>query len=67
VAVTLVSEVYYDIEIDVEAFIPVLTAMGVSGAAIKIVKDASSAKKAIPQNIQDLIKKEIDSVLPDKK
>ena len=64
VGLTLVAETYYEIEIDVEAFVPVLTAMGVGGAAIKIVQDASAAKKAIPENVKDLVKDEIGRVVP---
>lgn len=66
VGLTLVAETYYEIEIDVEAFVPVLTAMGVGGAAIKIVQDASASKKAIPENVKDLVKDEIGKMIPTK-
>ena len=64
VALSLLAEVYYEIEIDLNQIMPVLIAVGVAGAAKKAVEKAAEARKAIPKNIEELIKKEIEKVLP---
>lgn len=64
VALTLLAEVYYQIEIDLNEIMPVLIAIGVAGAAKKAVEKAAEARKAIPKDIENLIKKEIEKVIP---
>ena len=64
VGLVLLAEVAYDIEIDIEAYMPVLVAIGVGGAAKTAIERAGALKKAIPQEIQKIIKDEIRKNLP---
>jgi len=64
VALSLAAEVYYEIEIDLAQVMPVLIAIGIGGAAKKAIEKAAEARKAIPANFEELIKKEIAKVLP---
>ncbi len=59
VGLTLYAEVTYEIEIDINEYIPVLTAIGVGGAAIKVAEKAGAMRKALPANIEKLIKDDI--------
>ena len=58
IACTIIAEGSLEIDIDLEVYIPVLAAMGVSGAALSAVKSAATARKLIPKDIQDLIRTE---------
>lgn len=60
---TLALETVYDIEINIEEVIPILTAMGVAGVPLAVAKKAFEARKAIPTSIEDRIKEEIDKKL----
>ena len=66
VGISLLADVAYDVDLDIEVFIPVLTAMGVGGAAIKIVENASAAKKSLPDNVKNIVKDEIKKVVSSK-
>ena len=58
-----VAEAWYDIDIDVEQFTPVLVAIGVGGAAKAAVEKAGAVRKAIPDNIKQIIRDEVDGVI----
>ena len=60
---TIAAEVYYNTEIDLEEFIPVLTAIGVGGAAKSAIQHAAQVRKEIPQNIDDKIRQGLRRIL----
>ena len=55
-------EGYYDIEIDLEPYMPLLITMGIGGSAIKIAKQVNEAKQKIPQEIQSSIREEVSKL-----
>lgn len=62
VITTLFAESYFEIEIDLESFLPVLIPLGVTGAGLAAVKAAAEAKKQIPKEILEGINNKIDSI-----
>ncbi len=62
VALSLVGEVFLETTIDLEAYLPLLIAIGLGGAGLSAVKKASEARKQIPKNIEDIIKKKIEEL-----
>lgn len=47
VAITLGVEYYCNCNIDLESYVPMLTALGLGGIPLKVVRDAIAARKAI--------------------
>ena len=66
VVLTISAEVYYDTEIDLEAFLPLLVPLGIGGAAKAAIENAAQARKALPKNSEDIIREEIKKNLPEK-
>jgi len=64
VGAALYAEVAFEIVIDFEAYIPVLTAIGVGGAAIKVAEKAGAMRKVLPGDMEKLIKDEIAKLKP---
>lgn len=52
----LTAEVVLDIQIDIEAWIPVLSAMGVAGPALSGFKKFAAARASIPKEVEDAYK-----------
>lgn len=63
---TLTAEVYFSTEINLEAYLPLLIPLGLGGAGKAVFEKAIEARKALPKNIEDIIKEEIRKNLPDK-
>ena len=59
-----VVEAAYDIELDLEALIPILAPMGVAGAAKAAIENASALRKAMPENVEKIIRDEIGRAVP---
>lgn len=59
VVFTMIAEVHYGVNIDLEQALPVLLALGVSGAGLSAVKSASHARKSLPADFEKIIKEEI--------
>jgi len=57
-------EAAYDVELDLEALIPILAPMGVAGAAKAAIENASALRKALPENIEKIIRDEVGRVVP---
>lgn len=62
--VAFAVEAAYDIELDLEALIPILAPMGVAGAAKAMVQNASAIRKAMPEEIKKIIQDEMGRVVP---
>lgn len=58
-AVTLLAESFYDVEIDLEAYLPLLVAIGIGGAAKSAIQKAAKAKNELNQEMKDTIKAEV--------
>ena len=52
-------EAYSGTSVDIEAYIPLLIAMGIGGAGLEAVRSAAKAKKAIPSEVESRIKTEL--------
>ena len=52
---SLVVEVRYDVDVDLAQILPFLIAIGVTGGAIKAVKEASKIKKILPDDLKKTI------------
>lgn len=57
-------EATYDIELDLDALIPILAPMGVAGAAKAAIENASALRKALPETIEKIIRDEVSRVVP---
>ena len=65
IAVTAFAvEAAYDIELDLEALIPILAPMGVAGAAKSAIENASALRKALPENVEEIIRDEVGKIVP---
>jgi len=62
VGLVFVVEAAYEIDINLEEVAPILTAIGVGGAAKAAIERAGSVRKAIPDNIKEIIRKEADKL-----
>ena len=63
VVAALGYEAYSGTALDLEQFIPILTAMGIGGAVLSGVKSAARVKQLIPQEIKDRIATEVRKVV----
>ena len=63
-AVTLLAESYYDTDIDLESYLPLLVAIGIGGAAKSAIQKAAKAKNELNQEIKDAIKTEVQNLKP---
>ena len=63
VVAALGYEAYSGTALDLEQFIPLLTAMGIGGAVLSGVKSAAKIKQIIPQDIKDRIATEVRKVI----
>ncbi len=63
-AVTLLAESYYDTDIDLESYLPLLVAIGIGGAAKSAIQKAAKAKNKLNQEIKDAIKTEVQNLKP---
>ena len=61
---TIGLEAAYDIDIDLESYLPLLVAVGIGGAAKSAITKAAQARSTIPSNIEDKIKEEIRKIIP---
>lgn len=59
VFLALVVEVHYAVDVDLEQVLPFLIAIGVTGGAIKAVKEASRFKKSLPDEFKNNLKEQI--------
>ena len=57
-------EVIWDTEVDLESFLPLLVPLGITGAAKSAIESAAKARKALPKNIEDIIREEIKNKIP---
>ena len=57
-------EAAYDVELDLDALIPILVPMGVAGAAKSAIENASALRKALPENIEKIVRDEVGRVVP---
>ena len=62
-ALTLVGEATFEIDIDLETYIPLLVAMGLGGAGLSAVKKASEARKQLPKEVESLVVSKLKDVL----
>ena len=63
---TLLAESYYETEIDLEAYLPLLVAIGVGGAAKSAIQKAAKAKNAMTDDMKKIVKEEVQKVIPPK-
>jgi len=63
VIISLVAETAYNIEINLDEYMPILVALGVAGAAKVAIERAGQVKTKMPQNIKNLIDHETKEVL----
>ena len=66
VALSIFAEVQYGVKINLESFLPLLVPLGIGGLGKSIFDQAVAARKALPSDIEDLIKSEIAKALPPK-
>ena len=59
---TLLAESFYDVDIDLEAYLPLLVAIGIGGAAKSAIQKAAKAKNELNQEIKDTIKTEVQKL-----
>lgn len=64
VALMMLAEVYYGVDIDLETLLPFFIALGITGGAKSAIEKASQARKAIPEEIKLLIRTELERVIP---
>ena len=62
--VILFLEAFWDKQIDLETYMPLLIALGVTGAAKSAVERAAKAKSAMPEELSGAIKSEIGKIKP---
>lgn len=62
VVLSLFAEAYFEWQIDLNAAMPFLMAVGLGGAGLSAVKAAADARAKLPKNIEELIKSEIQKL-----
>lgn len=62
VSLVILFEGYSGVRIDLEAYMPVLVAIGVGGAAKSAIERAAKAQKEFPKEDMELIKKALESL-----